>query len=129
MAKCATHDARTCPLPQHVRFCLDIFSPPDRRVAARLLNRRANLGYQAERKDGLRRLEIECDKIERKRLLLLEQHKKALAGQACTVHAITTLPLAAWCDEGLESPVLRATSRFISSCYFLYSSSKWIYVG
>jgi hypothetical protein len=116
MTQYAIDHARMCPLPQHVRFRLyipqhvrfrlDIFPPPDLRVAARLLNRRANLGYQAERKDGLRRLETECDKIERKRLLLLEQHKKALAGQACPVHAISTLPLASWCDEGLERPVL-----------------------
>lgn len=59
------------------------------------------LAHQARGKDGEKRLEKTCQKLERLRLQHLEEHKKALSGQACNIYAISRLPLTSSSGDGL----------------------------
>eukprot|EP00961_Rhodomonas_salina_P056388 757489-Rhodomonas_salina.1 len=68
--------------------------------------RRPWLAHQARGKDGEKRLEKTCSKLERARLQQLEEQRKALAGQACNVYAISPLPLTNSTEDGLRGAML-----------------------
>ena len=67
---------------------------------------RANLSYQAKRKDGERRLEKVCNKLDRERFLQEQKHLKEKEGRVCSVIAVSSMPLTTSDGDGFRGAML-----------------------